>query len=178
MSSNPYESRDVTGESPAPKKKTRAGRVFKVLAVVGVVGIVIALFLPAVRFTGPAAYRMQCSNNLKQIGLALHNYEEAYHAFPPAYTVDAAGKPLHSWRTLILPYLEQQLLYDKIDLSKPWDDPANQVAYDTHLPAYRCPSVDLPPGRTTYLAILAPGGCFSRPSPDSVLPSPTTPIGH
>ena len=74
---------------------------------------------------------MQCANNLKQIALALRNYESVYHALPPAYTVDAEGKPLHSWRTLILPYLEQQALYDKIDLSKPWDDPANKEAYET-----------------------------------------------
>ena len=137
----------------------------KLLAVVGVIGLVVALFLPAVRTAREPARRMSCSNNLKQIALALQNYESVYHSLPPAYTVDAEGKPLHSWRTLILPYLEQQALYDKIDLSKPWDDPANKEAYETTLPAYQCPSADCPPSHTTYLAVVAAGGCFRPTEP-------------
>ena len=70
-------------------------------------------------------------------------------ALPPAYTVDAEGKPLHSWRTLILAFLEQEPLYRKIDLSKPWDDPANKEAFDTSLSfVYGCPSADLPTTHT------------------------------
>ncbi|MEL7264459.1 MAG: DUF1559 domain-containing protein [Planctomycetota bacterium] len=68
---------------------------------------------------------MACSNNVKQIGLGLANYHASWNSFPPAYTVDANGNRLHSWRTLILPYVEQQPLYDRIDLTKPWDDPAH-----------------------------------------------------
>ena len=75
-------------------------------------------------------------NNLKQIALALLNYEQAHHALPPAYTVDAQGRPLHSWRTLILPYLDQESLYQTIDLSKPWNDPANAKALETSLPFF------------------------------------------
>jgi hypothetical protein len=137
----------------------------KWLAVVGVLGLVVALFLPAVRTAKEPARRMQCSNNLKQIAFALREYESVYHSLPPAYTVDAEGKPLHSWRTLILPYLEQQALYDKIDLSEPWDDPANKAAYETTPLAYQCPSADCPPGDTTYLAVVAPGGCFRPTKP-------------
>ena len=64
------------------------------------------------------------------------NYEQAYNALPPAYTVDANGRPLHSWRTLILPYLEQESLYQTIDLSKPWNDPANARAVETAFPSF------------------------------------------
>ena len=79
------------------------------LGVLGIIALVIALLLPLARNgAGPAARRAQCTNNLKQIALALHNYEQAYKALPPAYTVDAEGRPLHSWRTLILPYLEEE----------------------------------------------------------------------
>ena len=140
-------------------------RLVQLLMVVGVVGILAALFLPAVRSAPEAARRSQCANNLKQIALALQNYESVYHSLPPAYTVDTDGKPLHSWRTLILPYLEQQSLYEKIDLSKPWDDPANKEAYETRLSVYQCPSANCPPSHTTYLAVVAPSGCFRPTEP-------------
>src|SRR4051794_27348607 len=110
------------------------------LVVMAILAILIALLLPAVRSSaGPAARRAQCTNNLKQIAMALHNYEQVYNALPPAYTVDAVGRPLHSWRTLILPYLEQETLYQTIDLSKSWDDPANAGARETLLSTFHCP---------------------------------------
>jgi hypothetical protein len=56
-------------------------------------------------------------------------------------------------------------LYEKIDLSKPWDDPANRQAYESEVPAYRCPSADSPRSHTTYLAVVAPGGCFQPTKP-------------
>ncbi len=71
-------------------------------------GILAGLLLPAVQAAREAARRVQCSNNLKQIGLALHNYNAAYKSLPPPYTVDANGQKLHSWRTLILPFIEQK----------------------------------------------------------------------
>ncbi len=104
-------------------------------------------------------------NNLKQIGLALHNYEQAFHEFPPACTFDAKGRPLHSWRTVILPYLEQDALYRTIDLSKPWDDPANARALATPVPVYRCPDLTSTDNTTAYLGVVAPGGCFLAGEP-------------
>ncbi len=126
-------------------------------------GILVALLLPAVQAAREAARRMQCSNNLKQIALALHNYESANGSFPPAYTVDAAGRPLHSWRTLILPYLEQGNLYNQIDLNKAWDDPANVRISEMTIAPYQCPSANLANGSTTYVAIVDPSGIFSGP---------------
>ena len=120
---------DIADEIPKrPRKTGGKPRLITWLAIIGGVLITVAMLLPAMRTAGPAARRAQCVNNLKQIALALFNYESAYNALPPAYTVDAEGKPLHSWRTLILPYLEKQSLYDSIDLSKPWNDPANAEA--------------------------------------------------
>ncbi len=143
--------------------KPSPGRRFtlvKLLAILGIIALLIALLLPATRSAGPAARRAQCTNNLKQIALALHDYEQTYNALPPAHTVDAMGRPLHSWRTLILPYLEQQPLYQTIDLSKPWNDQANAKAMGTSVPVFRCPAAVGPPNTTTYLAIAAPNGCF------------------
>ena len=118
--------------------------LIELLVVIAIIAILIALLLPAVQQAREAARRTQCKNNLHQLGLALHNYHDEYQCFPPAYTVDPDGKPLHSWRTLILPYLEHGPLYATIDLSKPWDDPANKAAYATNIQAYRCPSASFP----------------------------------
>lgn len=141
----------------------RPGRRFTLiefLVVVGIIGLLIALLLPATRSAREPARRSQCVNNLKQIALALHNYEQAHKALPPAYTVDAMGRPLHSWRTLILPYMEQHQIYQTIDLSKPWDDPANARAMATTVHPFRCPGAVGPQNTTTYLAVAAHNGCF------------------
>jgi prepilin-type processing-associated H-X9-DG protein len=145
-----------------PKPRTRRGfRIGELMVVIGIVAILIALMLPAVRSGGrSAAIRAQCVNNLKQIALALRTYEQVYQALPPAYTVDANGRPLHSWRTLILPYLEERPLYETIDLSKPWNDPANAKAVAASVPFFRCAAAPGPQNATTYLAIAGPNGCL------------------
>jgi type II secretory pathway pseudopilin PulG len=149
----------------------RGVTIVELLAVVAVIALALALLLPAVRDTREAARRSQCVNNLKVIALALHNYASVHGGFPPAHTVDADGRPLHSWRTLILPYTEERALYDSIDLTKPWDDPANAKAAAMNLMIYRCPSAHqagkLKPGHTTYLAAAAPGAALhpTRPRP-------------
>jgi hypothetical protein len=76
--------------------------------------------------------------------------------------LDATGRPLHSWRTLILPFLEQETLYQTIDLSKPWNDLANAKALKSDVPVFRCPEAVGPRNTTTYLAIVAPN-CFFNP---------------
>jgi prepilin-type processing-associated H-X9-DG protein len=119
--------------------------------------------LPAVQQAREAARRMSCSNNMKQIGIALHNYHSAYKTLPPAYITDAEGNPLHSWRTLILPFMEQQALYQQIDFSKPWDDPVNLPYSQTVIPAYACPSTIGDPTSTTYVAVVDPSGIMSGP---------------
>ncbi|WP_250847085.1 DUF1559 domain-containing protein [Aquisphaera insulae] len=121
------------------------------------------LFLLSDLFRGggrEAARRAQCVNNLKQIALAMHNYVSDHGALPPACTVDPSGRRLHSWRTLLLPYLEQKALFDSIDLSRPWDDPVNAKALAAIPYVYRCPSSTAPRNATTYLANAAEGGCL------------------
>lgn len=123
-------------------------------------GVLVGLLLPAVQAAREAARRMQCSNNLKQIGLAMYNYESVYKSFPPAYTVDENGNKLHSWRTLLLPFMEQQALYQQIDLSKPWNDPANAHLQGIAVQTYACPSTQLAPGMTTYQVVVDNAGVF------------------
>jgi prepilin-type processing-associated H-X9-DG protein len=144
-----------------PKPRSRRGiRIIEVMVVIGIIGVLIGLLLPATRCDWPAARRAQCQSNMKNIVLALHAYEQQHHAIPPAYTVDANGKPLHSWRTLILPYLENEELYQTIDLSKPWNDPANAKARETPVSIYRCPESARPRNMTTFLAIAGPNSCL------------------
>ncbi len=111
-----------------------------VLGCLGSTLILVALLLPAVQAAREAARRAQCVNNLKQIGLAMHNYASQYNTFPPAYTVDDNGKPLLSWRVLILPYLDEQTLYQQFHLDEPWDSPHNSALLHAMPKVYECPS--------------------------------------
>jgi Protein of unknown function (DUF1559) len=166
MSANPYTSPLTPGESPPLKTGHFQSRLITWLVVGAILVTLVALLLPFRRSgVRPAMRRMQCINNLKQIALALKNYADVYHAFPPAYTINAEGKPLHSWRTLILPYIEGQSSHEKIDLSKPWNDPANKAAFESSRPRYRCPEANCPDTHTTYLAVVAPGSCLQPTEP-------------
>jgi prepilin-type processing-associated H-X9-DG protein len=126
------------------------------------IGVLIALLLPAVQSAREAARRAQCTNNLKQISLALYNYESTYGSFPPPYTTDAAGKPLLSWRVLILPYMEEMALYEQIEMDEPWDSPANQTLLSRMPAVYKCPSSLGPAvgGLTNYQVLVGPGTIF------------------
>lgn len=153
-----------------PSKPVRRSgfTLLELFVVIIIILILVAFFLPATRRARPAARRSTCKNNLKVIGLALHNYHDKFGAFPPACTVDAEGQPLHSWRTLLLPYLEQAPLYESIDLSKPWNHPDNSVAYATQITYFDCPSDSIPSNHTTYLGLVT-SDSFFRKNESSVL---------
>jgi hypothetical protein len=166
MTDNPY------SEPGSPDTVSQPRNIFLygcggVIAIIAFAMLLLVLLMPFSRGREPA-YRTQCKNNLKQIGLALHNYHDEHGVFPPAFTVDENGKRLHSWRTLILPYLEQKALYSSIDLSKPWDDPANRTAYETNIETYRCPSADVAPSHATYLGLVGPDLFFNSSEPRNI----------
>ncbi len=161
MSTNPYEASQQESNVPAaPRPRDNSIWINAPAVLIGCV--LLAFFLlPIFRFipSRHAIHRGACSYNMRRIGVALKSYHVDYGGFPPAYTVDADGKPLHSWRTLILPYLDQKALYDTIDLSKPWDDPINAKAAATRLNYYQCPSAsrgEKGKNLTTYLASVGP----------------------
>ncbi len=121
-----------------------------------------ALVIPAVIGVngnrGPKR-RSICGNNLKQIMLALHNYHEDFRSFPPVYTTDANGHRLHSWRTLILPFLERRKLYEALRLDEPWDSTHNQTVWKStggYPNVFECPNEDRWPSGlgTSYLAVV------------------------
>lgn len=102
----------------------------------------------------------QCANNLRQVSLALQAYRHEHGCFPPSYVADAKGRPLYSWRVLILPYLDQQDLYVAFNLSEPWDSPNNLPISDASLRIFACPEGDSSPRETSYLAVIGPGTAF------------------
>jgi len=145
------------------------GRAFSgcgcITAAVGVLFVVV-LLLSSWDFGAPrAARRMQCINNLHLIGLAMQHYEAVNGCLPPAYTTDQAGHPLHSWRLLLLPYLEQRDLYEKIRLDEPWDSPHNRsVLQDNDLSLlFHCPSARNPKAETSYVMVVGPNTISDGP---------------
>jgi hypothetical protein len=125
-----------------------------------VCGCLIALLLPAVESAREAARRTQCNNNLKNIARALLNYHDDHGAFPPAFIPDKDGKPMHSWRVLLLPYLEYKRRYDQYSFQEPWDGPNNSKLMNPVPDPYQCPT-DLFAARgtgvwTSYVAVVGP----------------------
>jgi prepilin-type processing-associated H-X9-DG protein len=169
MSTDFYRDLEFIAAAPKPRLRRRF-TIVEILFAIGTILVLIALAMPTTSSCcGPAMRRAQCVNDLKQIGLALCMYEQEYKALPPAYIVDAQGRPVHSWRTLILPYLDQKDLYATINLSRPWNDPANATAQAKPLSAFVCPSAQGPGpwNKTNYLAIVADNGCLlpTKPRP-------------
>ena len=159
-----------TYAGPPPKRGLGAGWVALIVAVavvpvlLAIVGILIALLLPAVQAAREAARRTQCTNNMKQISLALLAYEQAHGCFPPAYIPDKNGKPMHSWRVLILPYLERKGLYDQYRFNEPWDSPHNKALASQMPSIYACPSEGLPSsGLTSYAMFVGPHAFSTGP---------------
>ncbi len=118
-----------------------------------------------------AAVRNQCTNNEKQIILAMHNYHDAHNAFPPAFSRSKDGKPLLSWRVLILPYLEQKALYDQFHLDEAWDSPHNRALISKMPEVFHCPAEKaalVAEGKTRYLAARGAGTILRGAEPVSI----------
>jgi prepilin-type processing-associated H-X9-DG protein len=107
-----------------------------------------------------AAARSRSQNNLKQIGLALHNYHDTYGVFPASAIVDKKGKPLLSWRVAILPYIEQNNLYKQFHLDEPWDSEHNKPLAETIIKVYQLPYGESKPGITHYRGFVGNGAVF------------------
>lgn len=139
------------------------------LAVLCLTCILSLLLLPGINAAREAGYRAWCLNQMHQLGLALYNYHGANKCFPPAHTTDKSGKPLHSWRTLVLPYLEYQATYNRLDHAQPWDSPKNKSVLTFQPREFVCPSdpsSDVPGTmQTNYFAVVGPNTAWDRSRP-------------
>ena len=125
----------------SPSQRTRAFTLVELLIVIGIIAILIALLLPTIFAAREAARLTQCRNNLKQIGIALHNYHEVYNTLPPGYRFKSrsATEAVGTLNVSLLPYLEQANLKNLIDPTVPWYLLSPDLARQT-VPVFRCPS--------------------------------------
>src|SRR5258708_11148005 len=118
-----------------PQNHTPGFTLIELLVVIAIIGILIALLLPAVQKIREAAARLQCQNNLKQMGLALHNYHDSNQSFPPGYAAGMSYRdgatdttPGWAWSAFLLPYLEQGPLYNAVRFNLPVEHAQNAAA--------------------------------------------------
>lgn len=161
---------DVSATTPSSSNRPRRGlSLCEVLVVLCIIAILVGLFLPAVRKVRGPAGRTHSSNNLKQMTIALHAYADDHSGrLPPPAILDQEGKPLLSWRVLILPYVEQQDLYERFHLDEPWDSEHN-IKLLKEIPEVYSPvkgahwTDNAPPAGTTfYQVIVGPGAAFEH----------------
>lgn len=156
--------------APNPR---RAFTLIELLVVVAIIGVLVALLLPAVQSAREAARRIRCVNNLKQMGLALHGYHDALGAFPMGYAargrfVDGAtdAAPGWGWGAMVLPRLEQGPLFDAVNFGLGVDAPQNSTVVRTAMAAYVCPS-DVTGGPFPVLDGSTPGNPLATMTPSS-----------
>lgn len=125
----------------------RAFTLIEILVAIAIIGTLVAIMLPAVQYARESARRSQCQNNLRQVGLAITGFHTTTEYFPPGQKW--SGKRSHpdsvdfAWSALILPYMEDGVLYQQIDFDKSYLHPSNRQAAATVVPSYLCPSRSL-----------------------------------
>ncbi len=131
-------------------KRRRAFTLIELLVVIAIIGLLVALLLPAVQSAREAARRAQCVNNLKQLGLALHNYEGSHQTFPPGYVsnFNPSGTdtgPGWGWAAMLLPQVEQTNVFNAINFNLAVEAPANLTSRLVNVNNFLCPSDSVKP---------------------------------
>lgn len=149
---------DVTHETKERRRNAASRAIWFVIALV-CVGLCLLLY-SAVRMAREAALASNAKSPLNQLQLAFQNYHSVYGCFPPAYVVDDSGRPMHSWRALILPYIDSGNLYERYDFSEPWNGPKNNTLADQMPPMFHCPTEPASSTHTNYVVIVGPETAF------------------
>ncbi len=127
-------------EPTSPLPRVRSNRWLRWARIVIYIALGLGILWPHVRNAREAAHRSMCQGHLKQLGGALHEYHATCGSFPPAFVLGPDGRPWHSWRVLILPYLGCQGLYDEYRFDEPWDGPNNRELLAKMPDVFACPS--------------------------------------
>ncbi len=131
--------------------------VLKLLGFVGVICVVCGVLIPRIRAAREATRRQECKSKIKQIGFALYAYHVHYGCYPAPFSVDPSGKPLHSWRVAVEPWLMESTGFHRaFDFSLPWNNPKNLKASLPHGRYFSCPSAGNPAGSgfTNYVMVV------------------------
>ncbi|MFI5460267.1 MAG: DUF1559 domain-containing protein [Isosphaerales bacterium] len=145
--------------SPQPHRH-RGFTLIELLVVIAIIGVLVALLLPAVQAGREAARRAQCTNNLKQIGLAIHNYSQIHGVLPPGYvsTWDPVflreKGPGWGWASMILPQFDQNPIYNEIDFRQKIQDPTQATVRTLLIASYLCPSDNMPSTWTASVGLV------------------------
>ena len=134
-----------------------------VLMLVGIISLGVVVFRTASSGIETSVDRAYSLNQIREISIGLFSYETTNKGLPASYNTDGEGRPLLSWRVHLLPYLEQQTLYNQFHLDEPWDSPHNKTLIELMPQVYRSPFSDSPLGYTTYLGNAVDEGLFSKP---------------
>lgn len=147
-------------------RNTRKAKLGDFVVLSAVVYVVLCALAPGCVDPNWVWKRSLCCEHVKRIVLALHHYHDEYGTFPPAYVADENGRAMHSWRVLILPFMEQQGLYDQYDFSEPWNGPNNRKLLSALPDEFRCPEQR---GRNTsetnYVAVIGPRTAWTGTEP-------------
>jgi prepilin-type N-terminal cleavage/methylation domain-containing protein/prepilin-type processing-associated H-X9-DG protein len=146
---------------PLSTRRPAAFTLIELLVVIAIIAVLIGLLLPAVQKVREAANRAQCANNLKQLTLALHNYENNVGAFPPSRTTVT---PMNSFSAYLLPYIEQENVFRIYDMTVDWNDPKNYTAIQSQLEVFNCPSNPQGPRQDTTITAQPACGDYSAVS--------------
>jgi prepilin-type N-terminal cleavage/methylation domain-containing protein/prepilin-type processing-associated H-X9-DG protein len=148
----------------ARRRSLRGFTLIELLVVIALISVLVALLLPAVQAAREAARLAQCTNNLKQIGLAIHNYEQIHLALPPGYVSNwdsvflLETGPGWGWASLILPHLEQGPISDQINFQRPIQDPTQATIRTARIATYLCPSDNMPATWTATVGLVEVNG--------------------
>ena len=147
-----------------PPQRQDRYNLFLVFLLLGTTTIcLIGLLLPSTSTPRTPGRRATDTNNLRQIAIALQNYHEHHGSLPPPYVTDAQGKPLYSWRVLILPYLDRDDIYQAFHLDEPWNSPHNQQLSKIHLKILQQVNENpSSPSITNYVVVRGPETLFPR----------------
>lgn len=145
------------------KRPARTSAGYIILLAIGgiaaaafVISIAVTIFFPAIRAARSVAQQRSCEGNLRQIWMALQSYEAEHGSYPPAFIPDANGKPMHSWRVLLLPFLNEDGIYNRYDFDEAWNGPNNSGLMRYMPDVYGCPA-DVgaqPNGETSYMLLV------------------------